>query len=257
MCTVTSWRAPGHLQVAMNRDERWGRAPEAPPRVHTSGPGGTTWAAPADGERGGTWMGVNEHGLVACLLNGYTPEDLPLLSRDDVPSRGAIVPAVLSRTPDEAWDWLTHGLDPERYPSFTLLVITVPDAVELRWRRGDRLRRRPLATGWTMVSSSFWRTDDVLAWRAEQFEAWRDAGATEIDGVPAFNLLDEPGHREWSPFMTRPISATRSVTVVTIDSDAARAELRWWPRFGDLAIDTARPQGSLELALAATVDSTP
>lgn len=253
MCTVTVWRDSHGVQVTMNRDERWNRAPESPPRVHSGGPAGVAWIAPADGERGGTWMGVNEHGVVACLLNGYTPEDLPLLGRDDVPSRGTLVPEVLTRPPDAAWDWLDHGLDPSRYPSFTLLVICPPTAAELTWHRGDRLVRRSLDAGWTMVTSSFWRTDDVLRWRRDWFEAWRDAGATRHDDVPAFNLLEEPGRREWSPFMTRPISATRSLTDARVDLDAARATLRWWPRVGDRVIDPSRPQGTLELALTTAV----
>jgi hypothetical protein len=252
MCTVTVWRDPTRVQVTMNRDERWGRAPELPPRTRSGGPTGTAWTAPADGERGGTWMGVNEHGMVACLLNGYTAADLPLLSRDDVPSRGAIVPEVLSRTPDDAWRWLDAGLDPEPYPSFTLLVVSVTDAAELCWRRGDRLRRRPVASGWTMVSSSFWRPEDVLAWRRERFETWRDAGGSRSHGVPAYNLLEEPGRREWSPFMTRAISATRSVTDAHVDLESGRASLRWWPRTGDQVINPSRPGGALELPLSAT-----
>ena len=107
-----------------------------------------------------------------------------------------------------------------------------------------------------MVTSSFWRTDDVLRWRRDRFEAWRDAGATRPDGVPAFNLLEEPGRREWSPFMTRPISATRSLTDARVDLDAVRATLRWWPRVGDRVIDPSRPQGVLELPLTTAVHPT-
>lgn len=251
MCTVTISRTTSGVQVTMNRDERWGRAPEAPPKTRSDGPAGVAWTAPSDGERGGTWMGVNEHGVVACLLNGYTTDDLPLLGRDDVPSRGAIVPEVLSRTPDEARAWLDHALDPTPYPSFTLLVVSVSAALELSWRRADGLRRRTLAPGWSMVSSSFWRPDQVIAWRRVRFEEWRDSGAPRRDGVPTFNLLEEPGHREWSPFMTRAISATRSLTDACVDHHAERASLRWWPRVGDRAIDPARPEAVLELPLRA------
>jgi hypothetical protein len=192
-------------------------------------------------------MGVNDRGAVACLLNGYTADDLSLLGRDDVPSRGEIVPAVLERTPADAFRWLADGLDPSPYPSFTLLVISSSDAIELRWRRSDRLLRRALDSGWTMVSSSFWRPDEVLAWRQSRFERWRDDGASHRDGVPLFNLLEEPGRRAWSPFMTRMMSATRSLTQVRVHAE--RAALHWWPREGRDPIDPTRPRSELELPL--------
>jgi hypothetical protein len=53
-----------------------------------------SWATyPQDPESGGTWIGVNDDGLVAALLNRTAVEDGPRLSP---PSRGSIVPALLA-----------------------------------------------------------------------------------------------------------------------------------------------------------------
>jgi uncharacterized protein with NRDE domain len=94
MCTaVLRWDRDGVL-VAMNRDERRDRADELPPRIDDGGP--TRLLAPRDSERGGTWIGANEFGLVALLLNGYVTGDLDLIGRPDVPSRGTIVPGLLA-----------------------------------------------------------------------------------------------------------------------------------------------------------------
>lgn len=249
MCTVTVLRDPRRVLVTMNRDERWSRAPECPPTPRVTA-AGVRWIGPADGERGGTWIGVSELGVAACLLNGYAPEDLELLGRDDVPSRGEIIPALLDQPPGEAVRWLEGGLDPAPYPSFTVLALTSVAGVELSWRRPRTVRRRALPDGWSVASSSFWRTSEVLGWRRDRFRAWLDDGATEVAGVPSFNLLEAPGLREWSPLMTRALSATRSVSQVDLRPEEGAAELRWWPRHGDGGIDAARPAAALRMDLA-------
>jgi len=114
MCTVTIRRGPEDLLVTMNRDERWTRDAERPPTLHPAGPGRPAWMAPPDGERCGTWIGANDAGVVACLLNGYAPGDLDLFARPDVPSRGEIIPALLGYRPEAASGWIRDGLGASR-----------------------------------------------------------------------------------------------------------------------------------------------
>ena len=65
--------------VAANRDEFYAR-PAAPPALFRSDEAGrASFVAPQDLEAGGTWMGVNEHGLFAGLTN----------RRNDEPASGA------------------------------------------------------------------------------------------------------------------------------------------------------------------------
>ena len=69
MCTVVTLSRPGHawpLLLAANRDERLDRAFEAPGHHWPAQPG---VLAGRDRAGGGTWMGVNEAGLVAAVLN--------------------------------------------------------------------------------------------------------------------------------------------------------------------------------------------
>ncbi len=69
MCTV-SWRAARDgYDLFFNRDELHTRAPELPPAL--SERDGVRFLAPRDGDHGGTWLAVNEHGLTVCLLNDY------------------------------------------------------------------------------------------------------------------------------------------------------------------------------------------
>ncbi|MEN8163065.1 MAG: NRDE family protein, partial [Acidobacteriota bacterium] len=207
MCTLTVNREDHRLLVAMNRDERWGRAQELPPSVH---PGERAWLAPLDGEKNGTWMGVNDDGVAACLLNGYHPGDFDLFLRDDVPSRGEIIPRLMALSGREVEDWLRHGLEVDRYPSFTLLVWTRDHSWELQWQLDRERTLRPAEPGWRMFSSSAWRTDEVLGWRSDRFKEWLEAGRPFDGPLPSYNLLEAEGLSEWSPWMTRSFSATRS-----------------------------------------------
>ena len=69
MCTVVILHRPGHatpVVIAANRDERLDR-PWDPPAAYW--PDLTGVIAGRDRSAGGTWMGLNRHGVVAAVLN--------------------------------------------------------------------------------------------------------------------------------------------------------------------------------------------
>ena len=238
------------MLVTMNRDERWTRAAEHPPTIHAARSGRPAWMAPADGERGGTWIGANDAGVVACLLNGYAPGDLDLFVRPDVPSRGEIIPALLGCRPEAVTEWIRDGLGAPRYPSFTLLVLLPDDAMIVRWRLDSGLEIETVDDSWSHITSSFWRADEVVAWRGEQFAQWIAGGASSTAGVPDYNLLEVADRREWSVFMTRSFSATRSITQVGLNGDLDRLEMRFWARTGAEPVNPSLPAAELSLPLA-------
>ncbi len=240
MCTVTVRLGEGPLLVTMNRDERVERAPEIPPSRREAERGGPSWIAPTDGQAGGTWIGANDRGVVACLLNAYLPGDPVELPPPGTPSRGQIIPRMLADP--------GAGLDPEPYPSFLLVVATPARGEILRWTRKS-LRREPLARGWNLITSSGLEPEEVALWRADRFEAWRRDGEPMPEGVPSYHLLDDPAKREWSPWMTRTWSATRSLTQVRCDTAARAVTLRWWARRGDAPVALAAPDAVLGLDL--------
>jgi uncharacterized protein with NRDE domain len=99
--------------LAGNRDEFYAR-PTAPPAQIAVAP--RIWAG-RDLEAGGTWMGRNEHGLLAALTNLRSAAEPP----PEAHSRGAIVRALLEHaTPADAARWL-KGLDVARYRPFNVL----------------------------------------------------------------------------------------------------------------------------------------
>ena len=216
------------MTVTFNRDEAISRAPERPPTIHTDD--GIRWIAPHDGEKGGTWMGVNERGVIACLLNAYLPgESLLPDTSGRYRSRGELIPEIL-RQPDyaTALDWVRHGIEPESYPSFQLLIFGKEGATEVLWHKEGALRVRPVDDEWFLCSSSGWDSADVIAWRDARFADWRTAGAPHVGPLPAFHVLQMPENKEWSPLMVREWSATRSITQVQLDFHAAHGVLRYW-----------------------------
>ena len=67
MCTLTIVPHDDGFQLGCNRDERLARPAALPPQVHLTGD--LLAAFPIDVPGGGTWVGVNERGLVAAVLN--------------------------------------------------------------------------------------------------------------------------------------------------------------------------------------------
>lgn len=249
MCTVTLRCGREGLLLTMNRDERVDRAPEEMPRRIPGDGDRPSWIAPFDGATGGTWIGVNDRGVAACLLNGYAEGDAALRGRPGVPSRGSIVPRFLEDQDGAGPARVRATLDFSAYPSFTLLVVSAAGGEVVRWRHGGGIERETIDPGWTLLTSSSWNEPEVAAFRRRAFDLWRETGEETRGGLPRFQIETAPGDERSSPFMTRTESATRSVTQVRVGAHDAR--LRWWPRHGLDPIDPEAPRADISLALSA------
>ena len=257
MCTVTLRCDGGSLLLTMNRDERWDRAPEEPPRVIPGAPGRPSWLAPFDSASGGTWIGVNDRGVAACVLNGYGPGDEALRGNPAVPSRGSIIPRILEEQDGTGRARVLGVVDFSAYASFTLLVASKDGGEIVRWRHGGGLEREEVGLGWSFLTSSSWDEPEVAAYRRRVFDAWLASGEPMPSGLPALHLSAPPGEEARAPFMTRELSATRSVTQVRVDPARAIATLTWWPREGSSAVDPASPGATATLALGASESPVP
>lgn len=113
------------LAVAANRDESADR-PASPPRVVEGDP---TILMPLDERAGGTWMGVNEHGLFAIVANRWTDDELA-----GERSRGLLVRDVLgAESVDEAATTIREKTADAEYDGFALLVASSDDATVFTW----------------------------------------------------------------------------------------------------------------------------
>ena len=134
MCTLTlAWRAfpETPVVVAANRDEATDR-PSAPPQVRKlDGPpsGPSRILAPRDERAGGTWIGVNDHGVFAGITNRWTDNDL-VGGR----SRGRLVgDALAAPSAVEAANTVRDAVGRDEYDGFNLVLADADDAVLLSW----------------------------------------------------------------------------------------------------------------------------
>ncbi len=118
MCTVITLQRPGHawpLLLAANRDERLDRPWDAPGAYWPGRPG---VVAGRDRAGGGSWMGINRHGLVSAVLNrpGSLGPAPGKRSRGELP-----LMALEHRTAGDAAAAIA-ALDGSAYRSFNLVL---------------------------------------------------------------------------------------------------------------------------------------
>lgn len=138
MCSVAILRRPGAawpVLIAANRDEMSNR-PWRPPGRHW--PDRPNVVAGLDELAGGSWMGVNDEGVVAVMLNRFGT----LGPQDGKRSRGELALDALDfADAADAADALSH-LDCRAYRPFNLLLADNRDAFVI-CNRGDDAAHRP------------------------------------------------------------------------------------------------------------------
>ncbi|MDP6572655.1 MAG: NRDE family protein [Rhodospirillales bacterium] len=133
MCTVVILRRPGHdwpLLLAANRDEMRDR-PWAPPARHW--PERDQVVAGIDLEASGTWLGLNDDGLVAAVLN--RPQSLGPAA--GYRSRGELPLEALDHADADAAARALADIDPAAYRTFNMVVADGRDAFWLRSAGGE------------------------------------------------------------------------------------------------------------------------
>lgn len=225
ICTVTLHSDPSGLVVTMNRDEARTRGAESAPVLAQAGTG-VYWLAPRDSDSGGTWMGLNDRGLVACLLNRYHDANVPPASGRH--SRGDLVPQALAHaTLAAARAWLETNVDLCPYAPFTLVLADRCARHALAWD-GRAAAWSDLPAPWALVTSSFFEPERVLPWRQHAFNAWLAQGAPSAGPWPGFHVLQPEGEAFCAPLMSRAVSCTRSITQAVL-APGAPWQLRYAP----------------------------
>jgi uncharacterized protein with NRDE domain len=120
MCTVTIVPYDDGFRLVCNRDERRDRAAATPPNVRRLEH--RTAVFPVDPVSGGTWVGMNDTGLAAALLNRTIDSAAPTSSRPPR-SRGLIIPTLLDcGSVPEALD-IGASVDPAHFDPFRLVLV--------------------------------------------------------------------------------------------------------------------------------------
>lgn len=212
MCTVTWFTGSNGFELFSNRDERRTRLREDGPREYEQS--GTRFIAPRDGEAGGTWITVNEFGVVLCLLNNYQAESA--LPAELARSRGLLV---LELADCESLDEVSARTPIDelaRHRGFRLLAIEPGSNSRLIEWDGS-FRRESAAPSAPLVSSSV-DPDGAQRLRSKlyrELDAEDDLRAAHL----AFHASHAEGLGPLSVCMHRPDAETRSLTHIVVDTD--------------------------------------
>jgi uncharacterized protein with NRDE domain len=130
------------IVVAANREEFYERGGEPPRRLE-----GVAAVGGVDPAHGGTWLGVNAHGLLVAVTN-RPKSQLPAAPR----SRGLLARELLGNaSAAEAVQHAARALDSGAYAGCNFLCVDEREAVVIH--AGDWLRIRPLPPGVHVLSN--------------------------------------------------------------------------------------------------------
>ena len=149
MCTLVILRRPEHdwpVVIGANRDEMIDR-PALPPGRHW--PDREEVVAGLDLLAGGSWLGVNDWGVAAAVLNRHGS----LGPAAGLRSRGELVLEALDHADAvDAAAALSH-LDPASYRSFNLILADNRDGFWLRHTGIGRIEVRPIPDGLSVIAA--------------------------------------------------------------------------------------------------------
>ena len=222
MCTLivaTHLWPEAPLVIAANRDEILDR-PAAPPRL---------WSdrdprifAPTDLVAGGTWLGLNERGLVTAVTNRFgQPRD------PERRSRGELVLLALSETTHSAAAVRIGALEATAYNPFHL-VCGDRDGASLIWSDGRQFQRERLGHGIHVVTE---RSFDAAESGREELIARcvEELDSSSVDLNALKDVLCQHAQDSFDGTCVHMLDynyGTRSSTVITLGTSAANT--RFW-----------------------------
>jgi hypothetical protein len=220
MCTMTWHDTTDGYHILFNRDESRQREPAEAPALRRAGT--TRFIAPLDGDHGGSWIAVNEFGLSACLLNGFSAGDRPARKRIGFTSRGLLTLAAVEQPSAAGVSAWLAGVDPNDYRPFVLVVFEpAGGGLVARWSGRDLEVRDRRPTEHPLVSSSFF-TEEVRTSRVAVFRELNREGGVPLSAHLAFHRSHLPDRGPHSPCMHREDASTVSFSRVDVDAGAVR-----------------------------------
>ena len=149
MCTLAILRRPDHpwpVIIGANRDEMIDR-PSLPPARHW--PDRAEVVAGRDLLAGGSWLGINDWGVAAAVLNRHGSLGPAAGQR----SRGELVLEALDHADAVAAAAALSDLDPHSYRTFNLIVADNRDAFWLRHAGGGPIEVHPIGEGLSLIAA--------------------------------------------------------------------------------------------------------
>ena len=211
MCTVSWIHEARGYQLLCNRDELHTRKSAEPPREQVRQ--GVRVIAPRDGDYGGSWISVNEHGLSLSLLNRY--QEQPPRSTSQFTSRGSLLRS-LSDCRSLAAVVERVGMESlSNYQPFTLLALApARPALIATWDGRDCALEANGESRMPLSSSSF-EADRVVRSRITHFKQLAVSPiSTEL--LAQFHRSHHPSPSAFSTCMHRDDAATVSFSRIRV-----------------------------------------
>jgi hypothetical protein len=216
MCTLTFIPRDDGYILAMNRDERIVRSPATPPALVQVGE--TRALYPTDIE-GGTWIGINEHGVALGLLNRNVDGD-PLAK---IRSRGEIIPMLLRLSCIGAADAAMQNADLGGILPFRLIGVSTAEKAVVEWR-WDQHKLESATQEWKAqhwFSSSLSDGQAGLQRNAACAAAWNEPDAGLTSWLRRLHASHGEGPGPFSICVHREEVETLSYTEVSCSPDQA------------------------------------
>jgi len=208
------------LLVAANRDERLNR-PSAPPAILTLED--RQVFAPSDLLAGGTWLGVNDMGLLVAITNRFHPGG-PAGS-DGKLSRGLLVQQALTLRDAKGAAEALSATRAESYNGFHLVMADANSAWVV-WSDGEKISRKELMPGLHVITERSF--DAAPSQREEQLIA-ESRRLADLAEPPLSELIDAlKVHRE-EPIESTCVHlaelnyGTRSASIIHFDEAGPRS----------------------------------
>lgn len=159
---------------------------------------------------GGSWLGLNDHGLVAAVLN----REGELGPRADKRSRGELVLEALDHAEASAAAGALADLHPDAYRPFNLVLADPRDAYWLRHGGDGEIRVHPIPTGLHMLTAG--ELDDPAQARISRF-------------LPQFRAVAEPDPASgdwagWVALLRRRDVEPRQVSTASMNLQGLRVD---------------------------------
>ena len=218
MCTVTfvpfrDGRDPA-LRIACNRDESRQRGAGLPPRLRRFGD--CRALLPVDPASGGTWIAVNDAGLVMVLLN-QNSGSMPRRVGAPRLSRGLIIPSLLHCDNLHGAEKLACKLAHQPFAPFRLILASRTEVLEVSTATSQlQIVQRPISD-WPLLFTSSGLGDALVEGpRRNLFRAWFQDVEGWVKKQDSFHRHSWPERPHLSVCMRRKDACTVSYTVIEL-----------------------------------------
>lgn len=217
MCTLTIIPVRSGVRLMINRDELLTRPAARPPSLLEL-ESGRRALCPTDARAGGTWIALNDSGLMLALLNGNPRPMPPLPPKSQLRSRGLIIPALIDvSSPADALAKL-DGIELARVAPFRLVAAASDAILDAVWdRAGLRIAEREMMPT-CFVSSGL--GDHRVPPRIDLFNEWTGGQPWTAAAQDEFHRHRWPDRPEVSVMMCREGARTVSITTIEAPFDA-------------------------------------